>query len=440
LINIIGSFQNAFRIPDLRKKLIYTFILLAVYRVGSHIPLPGIDIKALTSWFNSQAVAGGILGLYDIFAGGNLQRAAIFALGIMPYISASIIFQLLGAIWPYIQKLQQEGEEGRKKITQYARYLTILLALFESYGISIFLEGLSLSGFTIVPIAGLGFRLLTMLTLTTGTMFVMWLGEKITEKGIGNGISIIILIGIVARLPQDTMDVMRLVLAGTLSITYVVIFLAIIVLMTASVVLVTQSQRRIPVQYAKRVVGRKVYGGQSTYIPLNVNAAGVIPIIFAQSIIMFPTTLAGFFKANPIANWIFEIFTPGSIIYLTLYGLLIIFFAFFYTSVVINPQDMSENMKKYGGFIPGLRPGKQTKDYIDRVITRITFPGAIFFAFVAIIPIIVINITRIPVYFGGTSILITVGVILETVAQIESYLLMRSYEGFMKKGRIKGRS
>jgi len=437
LINIIGSFQNAFRIPDLKKKLIYTFILLAVYRVGSHIPLPGIDIQALTNWFNSQKT--GMLGLYDVFAGGNLQRATIFALGIMPYISASIILQLLGAIWPYLQKLQHEGEEGKKKITQYTRYLTILLALIESYGISIFLEGLSLSGFTIVPNAGFGFRLLTMLTLTTGTMFVMWLGEKITDKGIGNGISIIILIGIVARLPQDILDVTRLVFAGTLSITYVVIFLAIIVLMTAAVVLVTQSQRRIPVQYAKRVVGRKVYGGQSTYIPLNVNAAGVIPIIFAQSIIMFPTTLANFFRGNAIANWITEVFAPGGAVYLISYALLIIFFAFFYTSVVINPQDMSENMKKYGGFIPGLRPGKQTKDYIDRVISRITLPGAVFFALVAVVPIIVIDITRIPVYFGGTSILITVGVILETVSQIESYLLMRSYEGFMKKGRIKGR-
>lgn len=437
MINIIGSFQNAFRIPDLKKKLIYTFILLAVYRVGSHIPLPGIDIQALTNWFNSQKT--GMLGLYDVFAGGNLQRATIFALGIMPYISASIILQLLGAIWPYLQKLQHEGEEGKKKITQYTRYLTILLALIESYGISIFLEGLSLSGFTIVPNAGFGFRLLTMLTLTTGTMFVMWLGEKITDKGIGNGISIIILIGIVARLPQDILDVTRLVFAGTLSITYVVIFLAIIVLMTAAVVLVTQSQRRIPVQYAKRVVGRKVYGGQSTYIPLNVNAAGVIPIIFAQSIIMFPTTLANFFRGNAIANWITEVFAPGGAVYLISYALLIIFFAFFYTSVVINPQDMSENMKKYGGFIPGLRPGKQTKDYIDRVISRITLPGAVFFALVAVVPIIVIDITRIPVYFGGTSILITVGVILETVSQIESYLLMRSYEGFMKKGRIKGR-
>ncbi|MGE3063092.1 MAG: preprotein translocase subunit SecY [bacterium] len=437
MINIIGSFQNAFRIPDLKKKLLYTLLLLGVYRVGSHIPLPGIDIQALTSWFDSQKQ--GMLGLYDVFAGGNLQRATIFALGIMPYISASIILQLLGAIWPYLQKLQHEGDEGRKKITQYTRYLTIILALVESYGISFFLEGLSLSGFTIVPNPGIGFRILTMLTLTTGTMFVMWLGEKITDKGIGNGISIIILIGIVARLPQDIISVVRLVFAGTLNFTYVVIFLAIVVLMTAAVVLVTQSQRRIPVQYAKRVVGRKVYGGQSTYIPLNVNAAGVIPIIFAQSIIMFPTTIANFFRGNPVANWITEAFMPGGPVYLITYGLLIIFFAFFYTSVVINPQDMSENMKKYGGFIPGLRPGKQTRDYIDRVILRITFPGAIFFALIAVVPIIVIDVTRIPVYFGGTSILIAVGVILETVSQIESYLLMRSYEGFMKKGRIKGR-
>lgn len=437
MINLIGTFQNAFKIPELRKKLLYTFALIGVYRIGSHIPLPGIDITSLSSWFASQA--SGILGLYDVFAGGNLQRATIFALGIMPYISASIILQLLGAIWPYLQKLQQEGEEGRKKITQYTRYLTILIAMIESYGISIFLEGLALSGYRIVPHPGTGFRMLTLITLTAGTIFVMWLGERITEKGIGNGISIIILIGIVARMPNDVMDITRLVFAGTLSIVYVIIFLALAVGITAAVVLVTQSQRRIPVQYAKRVVGRKVYGGQATYIPLNVNAAGVIPIIFAQSIIMFPSTLSNFFKNSSIATTIMELFKPGNPVYLTLYGLLIIFFGFFYTSVVINPQDMADNMKKYGGFIPGIRPGKPTKDYIDRVITRITFPGAIFFALIAIIPIIIIDRMRIPVYFGGTSILIVVGVILETVSQIESYLLMRSYEGFLKKGKIKGR-
>lgn len=437
MINLISTFQNSFKIPELRKKIIYTLILIGVYRIGSHIPLPGIDITTLSNWFTSQA--GGILGLYDVFAGGNLQRATIFALGIMPYISASIILQLLGAIWPYLQKLQQEGEEGRKKITQYTRYLTILIAMIESYGISIFLEGLALSGYRIVPNPGFGFRMLTLITLTSGTMFVMWLGERITEKGIGNGISIIILIGIVARMPREVMDVTRLVFAGTLNFIYVIIFLAIAVGITAAVVLVTQAQRRIPVQYAKRVVGRKVYGGQATYIPLNVNAAGVIPIIFAQSIIMFPSTLANFFKNSSVSSFLLEIFKPSHPVYLTLYGILIIFFGFFYTSVVINPQDMADNMKKYGGFIPGIRPGKPTKDYIDRVITRITFPGAIFFAIIAILPIIVIDKMRIPVYFGGTSILIVVGVILETVSQIESYLMMRSYEGFLKKGKIKGR-
>jgi len=437
-LNIWNSFQNALKIPDLRKKLLYTLVMIVIYRVGSHVPLPGIDIQALSSWFTSQAK--GILGLYDVFAGGNLSRATIFALGIMPYISASIILQLLGAIWPYLQKLQHEGEEGKKKITQYTRYFTIILALIESYGISIFLEGLNPSGIIVVPSPGIGFRLLTMLTLTTGTLFVMWLGEKITERGIGNGISIIILIGIVARMPKETLDITRMLFSGTLSITVVVIFLVMVVLITASVVLVTQAQRRVQVQYAKRVVGRKIYGGQNTYIPLNVNAAGVIPIIFAQSIIMFPTTLAGFFKGGAIGEWISTVYAVGSPAYMITYAALIIFFGFFYTSVVINPQDMSDNMKKYGGFVPGIRPGKQTKDYLDKIISRITLPGAIFFAIIAILPIYIINITKIPVYFGGTSILIVVGVILETVSQIESHLMMRSYEGFLKKGRIKGRS
>ncbi len=437
MINIIQSFRNVFKIPDLRKKLLFTFFVILVYRIGSHIPLPGIDISALTNWFNSQAK--GILGLYDIFAGGNLRRATIFALGIMPYISASIIFQLLAAIWPYLQKLQHEGEEGRKKITQYTRYATILIAIIESYGISIFLEGLAPSGASVVPHPGFGFRLLTMLTLTTGTMFIMWLGEKITENGVGNGISIIILIGIVARGPRDILNITRQLMAGTLSIVSVVFVIAVMILITAAVVIVTQSQRRIPVQYAKVVRGRKVYGGQSTYIPLNVNSAGVIPIIFAQSIIMFPTTLAGLFRNNAFSQWFADFMRIGSPAYTITYGLLIVFFAFFYTSVVINPQDMADNMKKYGGFIPGKRPGKQTKDYIDKVITRITLPGAIFFALIAIIPIYLINVTRVPIYFGGTSLLITVGVILETMSQLESHLLMRNYEGFLKKGKIKGR-
>ena len=438
MVNILRSFQNVFKIPDLRRKLLFTFMIIAVYRLGSHIPIPGIVVGILSQWFKTQAT--GVLGLADMFAGGNLSRATIFALGIMPYISASIIFQLLGAIWPYLQKLQHEGDEGRKKITQYTRYLTIVLAIVEAIGVATILERLSPGGLAVVPHPGLAFRLITILTLTAGTMLVMWFGEKITEKGIGNGISIIILVGIVARTPTDILKISQSVFAGTLSIVPVIFVAVMMILITAAVVLVTQSQRKIPVQYPKMVKGRRVYGGQSTYIPLNVNAAGVIPIIFAQSIIMFPATLAGFFGNNPVGAWLSDFLRPASPAYTIIYGLLIVFFAFFYTSVVINPQDIADNMRKYGGFIPGKRPGRQTKDYIDRVISRITLPGSIFYALIAIIPLYIFPVTRVPIFFGGTSLIIVVGVILETVSQIESHLMMRNYEGFLKKGKIKGRS
>lgn len=434
---IIRTLQNIFKIPELRKKLFFTLFIFFIYRLGGHIPVPGINISALTSWFQSQAQ--GILGLYDVFAGGNVSRATIFALGIMPYISSSIIMQLLGAVVPFLQKLQHEGEEGRKKITQYTRYMTILLAVIQGYAISMLLEGLAPGGMPVVSNPGLPFRLITVITLTAGTIFVMWLGEKITEKGIGNGISMIILVGIIARSPNDILNVIRQLTAGTLGITAVAFVAIVFILITASVVLVTQSQRRIPVQYAKVVRGRKIYGGQSTYIPLNVNAAGVIPIIFAQSIIMLPTTLASFFSGNAFSEWFVNVMSVGSPAYSIIYGLLVIFFAFFYTSMVINPQDIADNMRKYGGFIPGKRPGRQTKEYIDKVISRITLPGAVFYAAIAILPIYLINFTRVPIFFGGTSVLITVGVILETVSQIESHLTMRNYEGFLKKGKIKGR-
>lgn len=434
---IIRTLQNIFKIPELRKKLFFTLFIFFIYRLGGHIPVPGINISALISWFQSQAQ--GILGLYDVFAGGNVSRATIFALGIMPYISSSIIMQLLGAVVPFLQKLQHEGEEGRKKITQYTRYMTILLAVIQGYAISMLLEGLAPGGMPVVSNPGLPFRLITVITLTAGTIFVMWLGEKITEKGIGNGISMIILVGIIARSPNDILNVIRQLTAGTLGITAVAFVAIVFILITASVVLVTQSQRRIPVQYAKVVRGRKIYGGQSTYIPLNVNAAGVIPIIFAQSIIMLPTTLASFFSGNAFSEWFVNVMSVGSPAYSIIYGLLVIFFAFFYTSMVINPQDIADNMRKYGGFIPGKRPGRQTKEYIDKVISRITLPGAVFYAAIAILPIYLINFTRVPIFFGGTSVLITVGVILETVSQIESHLTMRNYEGFLKKGKIKGR-
>ncbi len=436
MISSVTNFLNVFKIEDLRKKILFTLFIIVVYRIGAHIPVPGIDFRVLAQFFAQNK--GTLLGFYDYFSGGALRRATIFALGIMPYISASIILQLLGAVWPYLQKLQQEGEEGRRKINQWTRYGTVALAAFEAYGISLFLETLDINGARVVLHPGIGFRLLTVLTLTGGTIFIMWLGEKITEKGIGNGISIIIMVGIIARMPGDTMNAMRLLLSGALNPVVFLLLLVAMAFIVAGVVYITQAQRRIPVQYAKRVVGRKVYGGQSTYIPLNLNAAGVIPIIFAQSVIMFPTTLARFFMkggANPMQG----IFSPGDPLYTITYMLLIIFFAYFYTAIVINPQDLANNMKKYGGFIPGIRPGEKTRQYIDKVLTRITLPGAIFFAIIAILPIYLIKWANVPFYFGGTSLIIVVGVILDTFAQMESYLTMRHYEGFLKSGKLKGR-
>ncbi len=436
MISNISNFLNVFKIEELRKKILFTLFIIVVYRIGAHVPVPGIDFRVLGQFFAQNK--GTLLGFYDYFSGGALRRATIFALGIMPYISASIILQLLGAVWPYLQRLQQEGEEGRRKINQYTRYATVFLAAFEGYGISMFLETLDINGARVVVHPGFGFRLLTMLTLTGGTMFIMWLGEKITEKGIGNGISIIIMVGIIARMPGDTMNAIRLLLSGTLNPVIFVVLLAAMVLIVAGVVYITQAQRRIPVQYAKRVVGRKVYGGQSTYIPLNLNSAGVIPIIFAQSVIMFPTTLIRFFTKGSTGS-LQGIFNPGDPLYTFVYMLLIIFFAYFYTAIVINPQDLANNMKKYGGFIPGIRPGEKTRKYIDKVLTRITLPGAIFFAIIAILPIYLIKWARVPFYFGGTSLIIVVGVILDTFAQMESYLTMRHYDGFLKSGKLKGR-
>jgi preprotein translocase subunit SecY len=435
---MISKLQEIFNIPELKRKVIFTLALLVVYRVGSHITVPGVDPSVLTAFF--QGKQGTILGLYDLFAGGNLEKATIFALGIMPYISASIILQLFQAVIPYFEKLAKEGEEGRKKITQYTRYGTVMLSVIQGIGISIFLESMQGPGGQLaVAHPGMAFRLITVLTLTAGTVFVMWLGEQITERGIGNGISLIITIGIIARYPIDALNTWRALQIGQLSMPKLIVLLAVMVAVVAGIIYVTQGQRRIPVQYAKRVVGRKIYGGQASHIPLGVNIAGVIPIIFAQSIIMFPGTIAAFFQDFAIAQSIALILTPGHIVYLVLYTLIIIFFAYFYTAIVMNPVDVAENMKKSGGFIPGIRPGKRTAEFIDRVLTRITLPGAIFLAFIAVLPDILITKADVPFYFGGTGLLIVVGVVLDTLRQLESHLLMRHYEGFTKHGKLRGR-
>ncbi|MRR08574.1 preprotein translocase subunit SecY [bacterium] len=430
------KFQNIFRIPELRKKILFTIGMLVVYRVGGHLPTAGIDTAVLGEWFRAQR--GSLFGMYDLFAGGNLSRATVFALGIMPYISSSIMMQLLGAVIPFLEKLQKEGEAGRKKINQYTRYATVALALFQSYGIALFLESMSPNGMAVVPNPGFGFRLLTMITMTAGTVFVMWLGEQITEHGIGNGISMIIFVGCLDSIPGQVLQTFTALSAGAVSIITVVLMLVVIVLVTAAVVLMTQASRKIPVQYAKRVVGRKIYGGQNTYIPLSFNSAGVIPIIFAQSVLAFPMTFVTFFKAD-WATGVAGLFSTTSWLYNVLYALLIIFFAYFYTAIVINPNDLADNMKKYGGFIPGIRPGSKTAEYVDRILTRITLPGAIFFALIAILPTVLMSWTGLNIYFGGTTLLIIVGVALDTLQQIESHLLMRHYEGFIKGGKLSGR-
>jgi preprotein translocase subunit SecY len=428
--------KNIFSIPELRRRILFTLGILVVYRIGGHLPTAGIDTMALGEFFRSQR--GSLFGLYDLFVGGNLSRATIFALGIMPYISSSIIMQLLGSVIPFLEKLQKEGEQGRKKINQYTRYATVFLALIQSYGIAIFLESLAPNGMSVVPSPGFSFRLLTMLTMTAGTVFVMWLGEQITERGIGNGISMIIFVGCLDNIPSQIIQTIVQLRGGGINILTLALLMVLMLVVTAVVVLMTQGARKIPVQYAKRVVGRKIYGGQSTYIPLSFNTAGVIPIIFAQSVLAFPMTLGTFIKGEWAQN-VANMFTMGSWLYDSLYGLLIIFFAYFYTAIVINPVDMADNMKKYGGFIPGIRPGSKTAEYIDRILTRITLPGAIFYAIIAILPTLLIRASHTPFYFGGTTLLIIVGVALDTLQQIESHLLMRHYEGFIKKGKISGR-
>ena len=431
-MNITGSYQSMFRIPELKRRILFTTLILVVYRLGGHITTPGIDLDAIRQVFEGQQ--GTLVGLYDLFAGGNLSQATVFSLGIMPYISASIILQLMQAVVPYFEKLAKEGEEGRKKINQYTRWGTLGLAVIQSFGVSFTLERLG-----VVQTPGLGFKLVTMLTLTTGTMFVMWLGEQITERGIGNGISLIIFIGIIARYPTDVLNTFQQLRSGGLHVAVGLIVVVFMVAVIAGIIAITQGQRRIPVQYAKKIVGRRVYGGANTHIPLRVNTAGVIPIIFAQSIIMFPGTLSSFFGDNAFVNTLTTIFSPGHAVYYLSYSALIILFTYFYTAVILNPVDLADNMKKNSGFIPGVRAGKHTAQYIDRVLTRVTLPGAFFLAVIAIMPDMMIRLLNVPFYFGGTGLLIVVGVALDTLQQIESHLVMRHYDGFMSKGRLRAR-
>ena len=438
-MKLLEGYKNIFRIPELKSRILFTAFILAIYRLGGHIPVPGINGSAVREIFDSAGQ--GILALYDMFAGGNLSNATIFALGIMPYISASIVFQLLQAVIPALEKLAKEGEEGRRKITQYTRYATVGLAFIQALGISIGLERLpaTATGQFIVPDPGFMFKFVTVITLVTGTIFVMWLGEQITERGIGNGISLIITIGIIAQYPSDVLNTFRTLKAGTLNWFGLAALIALAVALTAVVILMTQGQRRIPVQYAKKMVGRRMYGGAATHIPLRINTAGVIPIIFAQSIIMLPATLGSYFPDNPAIRAIASWFAPGALAYIITYAAIIVFFAYFYTAVVLNPVDLADNMKKYGGFIPGIRPGKRTAEFIDRVLSRITLPGAIFLAFIAILPDVLIRRANVPFYLGGTGLLIVVGVALDTMQQIESHLLMRNYDGFTKRGKLRGR-
>lgn len=431
---MIESFQNIFKIPELKKRILFTFALLAVFRIGAHIPTPGIDGAALGAFFANAK--GTLLGFFDMFSGGALSRLTVFALGIMPYIDAAIILELLTVVIPHLERLSKEGEQGRKKITQYTRYGTILIAVIQSLGISFGLESMkSPTGSSIVLFPGWAFRFMTVITLTAGTVFLMWLGEQITERGIGNGISLLIFGGIVVRGPAAVINTIRLMRTGELSVILMAILAVFMLAVCAFIVFVETGERKIPVQYAKRVVGRRMYGGQSTYIPLRVNTAGVIPIIFAASIIMFPATIARFIN-HPWMAYVAEALGPGAILNTILYIVLIVFFCYFYTAIIFNPVDVADNMKKYGGFIPGIRPGKNTADYIDKILSRITLVGAIYLSLISVLPTYMIKYFNVPFYFGGIALLIIIEVGLDTVRQIESHLIMRNYEGFIKKSKI----
>ena len=434
------GFQNIPKVPELRKRILFTFLMLIVYRIGCHVPTPGINGGALAAFFARRQ--GTLFGMFDMFTGGALRRMSIMALGIMPYISAAIILELLSIVIPQLGRLRKEGELGRRTFTEYTRYGTVILSFLQGFGIAIGLENMAgPGGSLIVPVGGWGFRLLTAITLCAGTVFLMWIGEQITERGIGNGISLIIFAGIVARLPVAVANSLRLMKTGELTPFFMLLLLAFMVLVVGVIVFVEKGQRRIPVQYAKRVVGRRVYGGQTTHLPLKVNTAGVIPPIFASSMLMFPATVGNFIDPNkmPLLHQIIGFLRPGNLVYSLIYIFLIFFFCYFYTAVQLNPVDVADNMKKQGGYIPGVRPGKSTAEYIDRVLTRLTFWGAIYVSAICILPQILIYKLHVPFYFGGTGLLIVVVVAMDTMTQIEAHMLMRHYEGFVKRGFVRAR-
>ncbi|MBU1001455.1 MAG: preprotein translocase subunit SecY [Proteobacteria bacterium] len=435
----LAGVENLAKLPELKKKLLWTFLLLAVYRIGIHVPTPGVDTAALQDFFDSMSNT--LFGLFDMFSGGGLRNLSIFALGIMPYISASIIIQLLTVVSPELKRMQkEEGAAGRKKITQYTRYGTVLITVVQGFAIAIGLESMtSPGGSSVVLFPGWGFRLVTIITLTAGTVFIMWIGEQMTERGVGNGISMIIFAGIVAGLPGAVTNTIRLMSAGELTLFIVLLLLAVMACVLAFIVYMERAQRRIPIQYAKRMVGRRMYGGQSTHLPLRVNTAGVIPPIFASSILMFPATLGQFSQYEWLSNlsaWL----APSTVLYNILFVGLVVFFCFFYTAIIFDPADIAENIKKQGGFIPGIRPGQKTREYIDKVLVRITLWGSLYIAVICVLPMMLISKVGVPFYFGGTSLLIVVGVSMDFMSQIESYLISRQYEGLMGKGqKIKGR-
>jgi len=444
MANIVTTFRNMFRIEELRQRIVFTLIALLAVRVGSFITIPGVDVTLLKD--AAATNQGTIFGLYDMFVGGAFSNAAIFALGIMPYISASIILQIAGVVLPSLQKLQREGEDGRRKINQYTRLLTVPIAALQAWGVTVKVAQTTVGagGMSVVPDPGFFFTMSSILILTAGTVGLMWIGEQITDRGLGNGISLIIFIGIIARFPTAIMQEIGLIDAGSRLLVVDLVLLTFLLGIIAAVILITQGARRIPVQYAKRVVGRKVYGGTTQYIPLRVNTAGVMPIIFAQSILFIPATFASFFPESKFWQGVAQSFSETSPMYAVIFGLMIVFFTYFYTAIAFNPKEVADNMKRNGGFIPGVRPGEATSDYIENILTRITLPGAIFLALIAILPTFAMSVLQVPPvfasFFGGTSLLIIVGVALDTLQQIESFLLMRHYDGFMKTGKIRGRA
>ena len=431
------GFDNIAKVPELQKRIIFTLLMLFVYRMGIHIPTPGIDSTIMKEWFDQQQ--GTLLGMFDMFTGGGFRSLSIFALGVMPYISSSIIVQLLCMIYPPFEQLQKEGAAGKHKLTVYTRYGTVFLCLVQSYFMSFGVEQMSVAGQSVVISPGWGFRMVAMITMTTGTCFLMWLGEQITERGIGNGISLIIFAGIVARLPVAAYNTWRLASTGELSYFVLIMVIALVFAVVAGIVFMETAQRRVPIQYPKQIRGRKVYGGQSTHMPLKINISGVIPPIFASSIIVFPATIAQFFPNVGFMKSAANALHPSGIIYNLIYMSAIVFFTYFYTAVIFNPVDVAENLKKNGGYIPGIRPGKSTSEYLDKVLSRLTFIGAIYLCVVCVLPILLTSKANVPFYFGGTSLLIVIGVSLDTMSQIESHLISRQYDGLLKSGRIQGR-